>query len=905
LGGGRDGAGGSQGNAPSSGGISTGTGATGTGATGTGATGTGATGGGTTGGGTTSGGTTGSGATGSGAFGSEGGSTSAGAAGEGGQGGEGGDVTGTGGAPPTFALVATQHNDDARTGANLSETVLNTTNVRASSFGEVSRRPLRGAVFAQPLVVPDVNIRNKGKFDVLLVATMSNTVYALDARHPEAAPLWVQSFGPSVLLPDAAIPLGTQNLWHEVGIWGTPVVSLSEGAVYVVIATKVGGQYRHTIQKLALESGILLDTADVTATGFDSALSAQRSGLALSGGTLYVPFTSYDSNNGGSGWVFAYDSQLTLLGSVKLGNPDGGGVTMSGQAPVASESGSIYFTTNPSSETPLPVTGSRLLGLKNATPEGLSEILFSTTASTTGTNELGSGGVLMIPGSDRLVSVGQHRTYVVDAAGKLIQQFRPSGSGLCEEISAWCDTTPTPAAFWPGSGASPKPRLFTWSPADSLRSFAFDAQAGRFECTDPDVRCDPLASAAARDSYDNSDTQLMGAAQLSVSSNGTAPGSGIVWAAHAFSRDNSRNPDGILRAFDAENLKQLWSSQETEVRLGALGPAALPTVSGGQAFIGTADGLSNKVTFWDDLISGPPAMTSFGDKYLVLAWGRVTSLPRGFQVKWSADGINFDTSTVVDNFLYYEPALASDGSASVFLGWTASTEIIKVAASDHPSFEHATFMQQRELGGALSPLSFHATTGPALTYGGGRLYLAWNFDNVVHVISSGDGVAFDIATHVTIPNQFSYSPPLLAYLDAKLYLITADFDHRLSLYVSIDNGAHFGDPIPLPMPSGGHPALCVSKRDSSNDPEFQLIWAEAPVGGPTQGIIKAATAPRWDFQAFTRAHDFPEQADVAVSGTRFRDSCYIGWMGVGENSTRPNIARYSPGDLITYGVGGH
>jgi hypothetical protein len=99
--------------------------------------------------------------------------------------------------------------------------------------------------------------------------------------------------------------------------------------------------------------------------------------------------------------------------------------------------------------------------------------------------------------------------------------------------------------------------------------------------------------------------------------------------------------------------------------------------------------------------------------------------------------------------------------------------------------------------------------------------------------------------------------------------------------------------------------LCVSKRDSSNDPEFQLIWAEAPVGGPTQGIIKAATAPRWDFQAFTRAHDFPEQADVAVSGTRFRDSCYIGWMGVGENSTRPNIARYSPGDLITYGVGGH
>ena len=68
-------------------------------------------------------------------------------------------------------------------GANLRETVLNTTNVNPGRFGKLYSYEVEGAVYAQPLIVSDLPVRGRVR-NVLYVATTNNLVYALDADDP-------------------------------------------------------------------------------------------------------------------------------------------------------------------------------------------------------------------------------------------------------------------------------------------------------------------------------------------------------------------------------------------------------------------------------------------------------------------------------------------------------------------------------------------------------------------------------------------------------------------------------------------------------------------------------------------------------------------------------------------------
>jgi hypothetical protein len=65
----------------------------------------------------------------------------------------------------TAAQVTTSQYDNSRTGATLNEKTLTPQNVSAQHFGKLGSFKVDGAVYAQPLFVPGVEIPGKGRHD--------------------------------------------------------------------------------------------------------------------------------------------------------------------------------------------------------------------------------------------------------------------------------------------------------------------------------------------------------------------------------------------------------------------------------------------------------------------------------------------------------------------------------------------------------------------------------------------------------------------------------------------------------------------------------------------------------------------------------------------------------------------
>src|SRR5205809_3555554 len=129
-------------------------------------------------------------------------------------------------AAPVFAVdVLTWHNDLARTGQNLNETILTPANVNFNQFGKLFVIPTDGQVYAQPLYVSNLSIPGNGTHNVIYVATEHDTVYACDADN--GAVLWQVS-----VLKTGETPSDTRNcsqITTEIGIKATPVIDRNAG----------------------------------------------------------------------------------------------------------------------------------------------------------------------------------------------------------------------------------------------------------------------------------------------------------------------------------------------------------------------------------------------------------------------------------------------------------------------------------------------------------------------------------------------------------------------------------------------------------------------------------------------------------------------------------------------------
>jgi len=145
--------------------------------------------------------------------------------------------------PADFAGVLTHRNNNYRTGANLQETCLTPANVKASSFGKLFTLHVTGQVYAQPLMITDIEIKGK-KRNALYVATMENWVYAFDAdganrdKNGVPQPLWSKWLGPPLpvnrIPKDIGAALGKYNIEPFVGITSTPVIDRPLGLMFLV-----------------------------------------------------------------------------------------------------------------------------------------------------------------------------------------------------------------------------------------------------------------------------------------------------------------------------------------------------------------------------------------------------------------------------------------------------------------------------------------------------------------------------------------------------------------------------------------------------------------------------------------------------------------------------------------------
>jgi hypothetical protein len=484
--------------------------------------------------------------------------------------------------------VWTGQYDQGRSSANLSETILTTSNVNTSQFGLLFTRAVDDYIYAQPLYLPQVTIGGTAH-NVVYVATINNSVYAFDADSPSlTAPLWSVNLGP-------AAPQATHNALPRCGILSTPVIEISSGTMYVVALTEASSKMSFSLHALDITSGAeklggpVPIKASVTGTGtgssggkiaFNASLELQRPALLLLNGVVYMGFARQKTEGvyPYHGWELGYNAttlkQVFVLNTTANGNE--GGIWMSGRGPAADAGGFTLMTGN---------------GDVGNGDIGQSFVRYGTNHSQTGlytpsnwaalnTNDydLGAGGPLLIPGTSLvlgggktgliyLLSIGSSGAYTYVQSVQATPGCSSSSDSSCAQVHS--------PAFWSLTGSSPPTPslLYVWASNDVLKAFTF---SGGLLGTSPAYQ-NPMVAG------------LPGGAALTISANGVTAGSGILWATMSTEDASSAAVPGVLHAFNAANVAtELWnSSMNSADQFGNLAKFAIPVVANGKVYVAT------------------------------------------------------------------------------------------------------------------------------------------------------------------------------------------------------------------------------------------------------------------------------------------------------------------------------
>ena len=469
--------------------------------------------------------------------------------------------------------VLTQHNDNARTGANTSETSLTPENVNSRQFGLLYKRIVDDQLYTQPLVVTGVKT-DAGTRDLVYVTTVNNSVYAFDANDSEAtAPVWHVNFGTAANVHSA--DFGCLDINGQMGIIGTPVIDKTRGVLYVVTLTQTGantGQENGFTQRLhALDLATGADRPEspvvITAPAFNPLMQNQRPALMLANGMVYVGYASHCDKEPYHGFLMAYNEKTLAQVAVLNTTPTGSeaSIWQSGQGPAVDEEGNIYVVTGNGSWDGVTNFSESFMKL---TPELKLLDWFTPTnhfALDKGDNDLDSSGATLIPGTHLVLGGGKEGIlYTLDTRhfGHLgdehaIQHFRATASHLHSLV------------YW--KSARNGSLLYVWGQRDKAKVYKLEGT----ELVETPVM--------QRDIPNEGHPGAM----LSLSANGNKDG--ILWAAiHATGDSWHESRPGVLHAYDANDIHhELWNSLQVPARddCGEYSKMAPPTIANGRVYL--------------------------------------------------------------------------------------------------------------------------------------------------------------------------------------------------------------------------------------------------------------------------------------------------------------------------------
>jgi outer membrane protein assembly factor BamB len=494
--------------------------------------------------------------------------------------------------------VLTQHNNNARTGANLAETTLTPANVSPAHFGLLFKHAVDDQLYTQPLVATGVKLAD-GTHDVVYVTTVNNSVYAFDANDGAAAePLWHVNFGTPANVHSA--PFGCTDMNGNMGIVGTPVIDRARNTLYVVALSEAGGTFTQRLHALDLATGADLPAspARIEAKDFDPLMQNQRPALLLSHGQVYVSYASHCDKDPYHGFVMAYDATTLKQTAVFNTTPTGSeaSIWQSGQGPAADAAGNIYVVSGNGSWDGKQNFSESFLKL---TPDLKLTDWFTPTNHfllDKQDNDLNSSGATLVPSPKGTIIVGGGKEgvlYTIDPAhfGHLgdehaLGHFKATASHLHSLV------------YW--QSAAHGPMIYIWGQRDIARVYAVK---------DGHVEEKPLMTRTLPN-------EGHPGAMLSLSANGDKDG--ILWAAiHASGDSWHESRPGILHAYAADDIThELWNSLEVPARddCGNYSKMAPPTILNGKVYLpsfGTANTGSGQLCVYG-LLPGATAAAAPG-----------------------------------------------------------------------------------------------------------------------------------------------------------------------------------------------------------------------------------------------------------------------------------------------------